>query len=147
MSIEEHYVDGVSLTYGAPGSRRHIWTFAAAVYYSDPNFVTTLNCKCTNTSYNWNHPLPTFVGNNCFCESGSSDFGFHHGRFFPDDPLWDGQGCPSTSTCCEFNRPPWFCASLPQTTTEDLEIRLCKDQSSFNEDIVVSYIDILTSNI
>ncbi len=36
---------------------------------------------------------------------------------------------------------------LKQTTTEDLEIRLCKDQSSFNEDIVVSYIDILTSNI
>ncbi len=145
LSIEEHYVDGVSLTYGAPGSRRHIWTFAAALYYPDPNIVTNFNCKCTNTNYNL--PFPTFVGNNYFCESGSGGLGLHHGRFFPDDPLWDGQGCPSTSTCCEFNRPPWFCASLPQTTTEDLEIRLCKDQPSGDEDIVVSYIDILTSNI
>ncbi len=38
LSIEEHYVDGVSLTYGAPGSRRHIWTFAASPYYSDHNY-------------------------------------------------------------------------------------------------------------
>ena len=32
LNIEEHYVDGVSLTYGAPGSRKHIWTFAASAY-------------------------------------------------------------------------------------------------------------------
>ena len=31
-TLEEIYVDGVSLTHGAPGSRQHIWTFAAAYY-------------------------------------------------------------------------------------------------------------------
>ena len=29
-TLEENYVDGVSLTHGAPSSRQHIWTFAAA---------------------------------------------------------------------------------------------------------------------
>ena len=42
-----------------------------------------------------------------------------------DDPLWDGQGCGPTSTCCTFNNPPWFCKQLPQSTNTDLEVRLC----------------------
>ena len=29
QTIEGYYVDGVSLTHGSPGSRQHIWTFAA----------------------------------------------------------------------------------------------------------------------
>ena len=44
--------------------------------------------------------------------------------FYPNDPLWDGQGC-GTSTCCTFSNPPWFCKQLPQATTDDIEIRLC----------------------
>lgn len=36
-TIEEEYVDGVSLTHGLPGARRHIWTFVSAVYEQDPN--------------------------------------------------------------------------------------------------------------
>ena len=45
--------------------------------------------------------------------------------FHADDPLWDGQGCGPTSTCCTFNNPPWFCKQLPQSTNADLEVRLC----------------------
>jgi hypothetical protein len=45
--------------------------------------------------------------------------------FYADDPLWDGQGCGPTSTCCTFNNPPWFCKQLPQSTNADLEVRLC----------------------
>ena len=30
QTIEGYYVDGISLTHGPPGSRQHIWTFAAA---------------------------------------------------------------------------------------------------------------------
>ena len=45
--------------------------------------------------------------------------------FYQDDPLWDGAGCSSLSTCCQFNSPPWFCRALPQPTTDDLEVRIC----------------------
>ena len=30
QTIKGYYVDGISLTHGPPGSRQHIWTFAAA---------------------------------------------------------------------------------------------------------------------
>ena len=49
-----------------------------------------------------------------------------------DDPLWDGQGCGRTSTCCEFNNPPWFCKQLPQSTTNDIELRICGDEVASN---------------
>ena len=34
--LEGVYIDGVSLTHGAAGLRQHIWTFAAALYETDP---------------------------------------------------------------------------------------------------------------
>ena len=33
-------------------------------------------------------------------------------------------GCSGGSSCCQFNNPPWFCKTLPQST-DDLEIRIC----------------------
>ena len=43
---------------------------------------------------------------------------------YPEDPLWDGQGCGPSSTCCSFNTPPWFAKELPSPTTDDVEMRL-----------------------
>ena len=45
--------------------------------------------------------------------------------FYPNDILWDGQNCTSTSTCCQLNNPPWFTKNLPNATTDDIELRLC----------------------
>ncbi len=145
FTIEEAYVDGVSLTYGATGSRKHIWTFVMALHYEDPLYGTRIGCECTNINYNWTEPFPSFIGNNYFCESGNAGPGYDHTQLYPEDPVWDGQGCPSTSTCCT-NGPPWFCASLNETTTEDLEIRICQDQPQTDEDVLVSLIDIYTAN-
>ena len=33
-------------------------------------------------------------------------------KVFMDDPLWDGEGCGGSSTCCSFNTPPYFCQHL-----------------------------------
>ena len=44
----------------------------------------------------------------------------------PADPLWDGKGCGPTNTCCSFNNPPWFIKNLHSSTTDDVEMRLCK---------------------
>ena len=73
--LEEIYVDGVSLTHGAPGSRQHIWTFATAFYEtSDPALAPTdlgWNCPCTNTEVNWTFEVYSFIGNNYFCATGN----------------------------------------------------------------------------
>ena len=57
------------------------------------------------------------------------------------DPLWDGAGCGGQSTCCSFNNPPWFYKPLPQPTTDDIEMRVCRDQDSTDEDIAIAIIE------
>ena len=49
--------------------------------------------------------------------------------------MWDGKGRRGSSTCCEFNNPPLFCKDLPQPTTDDIELRLCADESLVIEDV------------
>ncbi len=58
-------------------TRKHIWTFAASSYYSDTENVLILTITGVI-------PLPSFTGNNYFCESGFSGPGFHQGQFYPD---------------------------------------------------------------
>ena len=142
-SLEQPYVDGVSLTHGQVGSRRHIWTFAAAVYEQKyPNYVPRYNCACTNTNYKWPFEIPSFIGGNYFCDTGNPGPRASFIVTYCDDPLWDGQGCGPSNTCCELNRPPWFCVQLDEVSREDLEVRICSDQSSIEEDILVSYVEV-----
>ena len=137
--LEGVYVDGVSLTHGAPGSRQHIWTFIASAY--ETGGFTVNKCPCTSTAP-WPHQIPSFIGDNYFCETGNRGESFYFDTVFTDDPLWDGSGCGSSSSCCEFNNPPWFCATLPQPTTDDLELRICRDEGSNSEDIIISLVEI-----
>ena len=53
LGLDSYYVDGISLTYGAAGSRQHIWTFAASYYETDPDYDPRFNCACTNININW----------------------------------------------------------------------------------------------
>ena len=111
-TIDDAYVDGISITYGH--TRNHIWTFAVAE-------GSKINNRCPCNS-NKEITTPPFINNDYFCEHGtistSEDI-----RFIDNNPLWDGNGCTGSSTCCEFNNPPWFCKQLPEPTTEDIEIR------------------------
>ena len=128
-TIDNAYVDGISLTHGSP--RQHIWTFAAG----SNEFGDRYGCFCGGASEGARAPLE-FVGSNYFCESARDAPGFLHAGFFPDDPLWDGMGCAITN-CCDFNTPPWFRAQLPSPTTDDIEVRLCMDQSTGDEDVAI----------
>ena len=122
-SLEQAYVDGVSLTHGPAGRRTHIWTFAAAVANGHPN--TRGNCGCSNTNKNRTHATPGDVGDDYFCDS-NRQYTEGGGYEVPDedDDLWDGEGCGSSSSCCEWKDPPYFCKHLYNTTSEDMEIRL-----------------------
>ena len=137
MSLESAYIDGVSLTHGAAGSREHIWSFAAAVY--DLGSESAWICNCTNTNQAWPYQVPYFVQNSYFCATGNVASTTTSGnQIYSDDPLWDGEGCGATNACCQFNTPPWFCTTLPQPTTDDLELRICHDQGGYNEDVIIS---------
>ena len=121
-SIEQHYLDGVSITHGGAGSRQHIWSFASA--FGDAFVAEQPHSSCSCSSSN-NWPYSTsFVGNDYFCDTGSHASSDSN-TIFASDPLWDGAGCGPSSTCCTFNNPPWFCKTLPQPTTDDLEVRIC----------------------
>ena len=100
-SIDSNYVDGVSLTHGS-NPRRHIWTFAAAINDNPNSSHSSSLCQCVKPGI---MAPPSFVGADYFCDTGSRS-GARDGQLYPDDPLWDGAGCASTSTCCSFNNPP-----------------------------------------
>ena len=119
ITIEQPYVYGMSLTHGRH-PRQHIWTFASA--YSEC-YSSGDACPCTRTDQPYTGAVPPFIGEDYFCDTAVTQYNSY--VVYADDPLWDGQGCGQNSTCCSFNRPPWFCKQLPQPTTDDLELRVC----------------------
>ena len=129
--IDEAYVDGISITFGHP--RHHIWTFAATKITDNHNCPCIMNGRAT----------PPFVGEDHFCEIGRRNDSIN---FITNNPLWDGQGCASSSSCCEFNSPPWFCKQLNQTTTDDIEIRIMSSAVDNyyleDEDVPINLIEI-----
>ena len=132
-TIEGAYVAGVSLTHGSP--RQHIWTFAAG--YSEDLHTRDDVCPCDASI---SITIPLFVGGDYFCESGvnsGSTSGLH-----PDDPLWDGEGCSSSSSCCSFNNPPYFTKQLPSPTSDPIEARLCQLDTSDGDDSPVEFMEL-----
>ena len=124
-TIEDAYLDGVSITHGTP--RQHIWSFLAAFA------VNSYSCPCFS---GFNGDRIPFIGNNFFCDSGVHLWRNYH-ILYPDNPLWDGEGCRSINYCCSYNNPPWFCTELDQSTSDDIELRLCADQTTDNEDVPI----------
>ncbi len=137
--IEDPYVDGVVVTRGT--EKEHVWTFAGALTEQDSNSqYSRYVCPCTNSQST--QSIPLFLGQDYFCETGITG-GWTNGLFYPDgDPLWDGEGCGSGSTCCELNGPPYFCKSVAEPTTDDIEVRICANQALSDEDTPIELIEI-----
>ena len=134
QTIDTYYVDGISLTHGFP--RQHIWTFAAGVDEHHTNA-----CPCV-TGRSSGSRVPSFVGQNYFCESGLTEWDANNILYPNGDPLWDGQGCGPTSSCCIFNSPPWFHVTLPSSTTDDIEVRICNSQTIFWDDTPIQFMEL-----
>jgi hypothetical protein len=121
--------------------RTHIWTFAAGASEGTvANYIT--NCPCANAWAAENaEPAPSFVGNNSFCESGNSEGGSLGGIVYDEDPLWDGEQCEGE--CCSNGKsPPWFSVTLPNSTSDDIEVRICGDEDTNNEDTLIQLLEI-----
>ena len=143
-TIDSAYVSGVAVIYGSP--RQHIWTFANGAV---ENFTTTISqgsiCSCDISGEN--NMIPPFVGEDYFCESGLVYPGFQNTtdlyKFHSNDILWDGRDCHSTSTCCSLHNSPYFTKTLNQTTTDDLELRMCLyNGASLFDNIAVELVEL-----
>ena len=135
-NLNADYVDGVSITRGSP--RQHVWTFMNG-FSQDTNYGDNCPCATPPGSY---QQVQSFVGSNYFCESGAN--GYPGGSFYTSDPLWDGQGCGSNEgTCCAASGLPWFHRDYGSTSTNDyIELRVCGDEGTANEDTSVGFYEI-----
>ena len=132
--INSYYVDGMSITYGSP--RKHIWTYAVGL--SDDYNYPNLNCPCAKYPGLAPH---SFVGDHYYCESGNTGV-FDNSQIHDDDPLWDGKGCGTGNNCCAQPGMPWFCRTLPKEVEGDIEVRLCADQATNDEDLYLELLEI-----
>ena len=132
VNINSYYVDGVSITRGYP--RQHVWTLINGLFAAISN--NKYNCPCHPGSLQKStlQNQLKFIGNDYFCESGNSG-STHGGHYiYSSDPLWDGKGCSTEGDCCKAPGLPWFNKVLKAATTDYLELRLCQDEGTANED-------------
>ena len=54
-------------------------------------------------------------------------------------PLWNGGTCKN---CTSSNNPPWFYRQLKNCTTDDIEMRVCRDEPARNENVAIQAFDI-----
>jgi hypothetical protein len=139
-TIDEVYMDGVSINTHGTSSRAHIWSYAAGVTERSPEH-TPNNCPCSPEA---GTESPPFVGENYYCESGNPSDKYEPIQLYPNDPLWDGQQCEGTC-CTDTHSPPWFSVRLPDTTTDMIEVRICGDESTSNENTLIEVLDIFVN--
>ena len=125
--VEGPYVDGVSITHGRP--RQHIWTFMASSSEKKPT------CPCATGS---TVKVPDFIGNNYFCESGNPEETAIPGKIYKEDVIWDMEQCEGVEGPCCKSTHRYAYVELPDYTTDDLEIRICSDEDTAEEDFALS---------
>ena len=139
-TIDDLYVDGVSITYGS-NPRQHIWTLAAA--YSEVPSSNLFNCPCSNSISHvaYTGLIPEFIGDDYYCETGSRTSA--QNRIYLEDPLWDGEGCGRFSTCCDGDLKPWFFKEFLELVNDRVEVRVCANQHRYSsEDVYIEIIEL-----
>ena len=130
-NINTYYVDGVSVTHGNP--RKHVWSLICGE--SDRNGRNS-QCPCGHIG---SFSAPSFVGSDYYCESGHQGKSRpNFGVFYTSDRLWDGKDCGSSeSGCCQRPLIPWFYKSIGYYTTDYIEMRICCNEGTNDEDVAV----------
>ena len=136
------YADGIAITHGTP--RKHLWSYVAGV--AEDSFYLDNGCPCAvNRTFSY---LKPFIGSNYFCESGVTlsvivmDQKGHPQKTYWNDPLWDGQGCPTNNQCCAPGNYGWFYRNLNNMTSEDITVHWCGDENRGKEDVYTDIVEI-----
>ena len=133
--IESWYVDGVSITYGSPGNRQHVYTYAAGI----GEYMAGSSCPCAGGV----PARSSIVGSDYYCESGNPFSTWDETTFYSADILWDGHLCRNAeATCCDPSIFPWFCKTFPNPITEDMEVRICLDEGLDNENVALEFFEL-----
>ena len=132
LDLDDPYLDGISITHGTP--RHHIWSLYGGVREFGAGCCGDIGSLSDH---------PSSVGANYFCDTGNptnSDIFF---RLFTEHPLWDGiANCASNDTCCAPHSGPWFKTNLTAPSTDNIELRICGDEPTSNEDTPLELIKI-----
>ena len=130
----------MSITYGN-SPQKHIWAYASGLHLNGGDLSRI--CPC-NT--NVNTQLPSFIGNDYYCETGNNiESSFTYKTLYTNDPLWDGQQCVGMEApCCTHPNMPciWFIKTLNETTTEDIELRVCANADIDHQDVPIDVIEL-----
>ena len=134
-SIDDHYVDGVSITLGYP--HKHVWTYAIGI--SDSGSSTTGHyCPCADRR--GSNP-PSFVGDHYYCESGDTG-GDTASAYYTTDPVWDGLDCSISLNCCAQPDMPWFLRQFAKAQETFIEARICRNENFSNEGTLVESMEL-----
>ena len=140
VSINQPYVDGISLTHGNP--RSHIFTFASALNDKTTGFTFT-QCPCMRTFGQRAPRVPNFVGRNFVCNTANLDQNIPKDNTqFLNNDVWGGEGCSSRNQCCTEGGFPWFSRSLDSPTCDDVEMRVCNDEGTKNENVWLEQVEL-----
>ena len=136
-SIDEAYVDGVSITLGDP--RKHVWTYVAGISDSGSTNVAARYCPCA--AIRGGDSPQAFVGDHYYCESGNVGESGNE-SYYTTDPLWDGLDCSLSVDCCANPDMPWFSRQFTTAQKTFIEARICHDGPFSNEDTLVEMVEL-----
>ncbi len=133
------FIDGAWLTLANDNTDPDIiWSFVVA--RDETTNSTEYICPCTRPNLIVNS-VPSVFRQDYFCDTGSREAATDV-LFYDMDPLWDGQGCGGSSTCCQFNNPPWFCKQLPHSSSDDIELSMCNRAVAIEGDSPLEIIEL-----
>ena len=136
-TLLDNVLDGIMISHGA--MNQHIWAYVTG-RQRIPTDDSIAYCPCIGRWFTG--VVPSFIGNDYYCDSGTDSPPSVPDNTFYTDPLWEGKGCSSTNFCCSNSGMPWFCKTLPVPTADDIEIRNCVNSPSSTEDTPVSLIEL-----
>ena len=137
--IDNTYVEGVSITHGSP--RHHIWTLASSLYDTVTSDAHQL-CPYVEGS---TQKTQSFVCEDYYCEyacTESLDDCEDSRVLYTGDRLWDGRQCgPAEKGGCSSTQP-WFHKVLDCIISDDIELRICSNANTDNEDVPLELYEI-----
>ena len=86
--------------------------------------------------------VPPYISSDYYCETANNiPSGYSH-HLYSNDTLWDRQQCVGgEAPCCTNPNMPWFLKKFNETTTENIELRVCDDEGTYNEDTLLQVIE------
>lgn len=131
LTLDDTYVDGVSITLGnSSSSRQHIFTYAIG----RDELPRVESCPCHGSPVSI---VPYFVEFDYHCDSSYAPYAAST-QNVGSRVLWSGKDCGEGSVCCNSADVPWFFRVLPHNIRDEpVEIRILSDAADHGEEMIL----------